>query len=398
LRIARGIAAGWLVAAGCADGGAEGSAARRAITAGAPSLHDHAVVALLREGRVGCTGTLIDPRVVVTAAHCVAPLAPEEVRLGADPASGLSLAVQHSVAHPRFDRVALTHDLGVVIVAPAPLATFPRLPDGPIDGLAGATLRVVGYGLTGAGAAGPSLRRQGTSTVTMVLDDELLLAGAPSQSCSGDSGGPAFLDDGAGGELLVGVTSSGDRDCASFARDVRVDAELAFVRGLLPGARGGGEPCAYDANCASGSCLVPADTIRGYCSAACASDAECGGGTVCEDRRCRHPLPSPGALGAACAAHDDCEHGLCARFAGEARACSQLCFLDDPATCPAEASCTAQLDGLANACRLEPRGGCSAAPGGVPPAAVPLLTVIVVGAASRRRRRARTPHATKEAP
>ena len=48
-------------------------------------------------------------------------------------------------------------------------------------------------------------------------------------TCNGDSGGPAFADNGNGELLVAGVTSYGDFGCHDFGVDTRVDAYLDFL-------------------------------------------------------------------------------------------------------------------------------------------------------------------------
>jgi hypothetical protein len=98
----------------------------------------------------------------------------------------------------------------------------------------GDLLRVVGYG--------EGDKQSGTARVTQVDDLDLRVEAAPSQPCRGDSGGPALaaLE---GGEVLMGVVSSGDPECAAFARLIRVDTVTDdFVAVHAPEALGG---CAY---------------------------------------------------------------------------------------------------------------------------------------------------------
>jgi hypothetical protein len=200
------------------------SRTRAAITAGAEDRDDDAVAALVRDGEPICTATLVAPDVLLTAAHCV-EIAPTHAFFGAAPPDGEMVPVVWSDQHPDFDPVTLEHDLAVAVLAePAAAAPWP-LPDGPLDPLPGRPLRLVGFGAVGADDTGPALRRTGASVIDSASAVEFRFGPSPSQTCAGDSGGPAFVvEDGV--EVLVGVTSSGDPDCAVHARDARVDVEV----------------------------------------------------------------------------------------------------------------------------------------------------------------------------
>src|SRR5512135_2225628 len=54
----------------------------QAITNGEDDDHDPAVVALLQNGQIFCSGVLITSHVVLTAAHCVDPTPPDQVLFG----------------------------------------------------------------------------------------------------------------------------------------------------------------------------------------------------------------------------------------------------------------------------------------------------------------------------
>src|SRR5262249_30740045 len=155
----------------------------------------------------------------------------------------------------------------------------------------------------------------------------------PSQTCEGDSGGPAFATVG-GIETVVGTTSSGDALCTMQARDMRVDAYVsAFIAPYLSataeGAAGPGDRCFYAAHCAAGAgdCVAALDDPRlSFCSPPCAS---CPSGLSCVMGLCRHALPSPGALGSPCTSADPCADGQCAARTGSSQTtCTKTCFPD----------------------------------------------------------------------
>jgi trypsin len=238
------------------------------------------VVALIVRGNPDtflCSGVLVAPNVVMTAAHCVEPselglTTQADVTAGTTvvfdaldlhvrpPADKLSKAT-NTMPDAMFDPNKLgSHDLGFVVLA-SPRSD--RRPSGIVRTAAGtpygSTVILAGYGDANDGDAGLSVgflnwvdKLVGTCAMlptSFHLSDDNLICIDQSQSvprgaCSGDSGGPAFTDKTMTAPV-AGVTSFGDPNCSQFGAYTRLSAELAFFDATMNGANA----CAGDGIC-----------------------------------------------------------------------------------------------------------------------------------------------------
>jgi secreted trypsin-like serine protease len=170
---------------------------------------------------VRCSGTLVAPTVVVTAAHCTDPALttpPDHVLVGTTSldAGGETLAISSHVEFPDWQA---SEDVSVLVLAtsattaPRPIATG-WASTGIVDD---ATVDFVGWGTTDKdGTVRTRILQQATSTITdatcsthpqdcRVPGGELAAGGSGIDTCPGDSGGPLYLPAG----FLAGVTSRG---------------------------------------------------------------------------------------------------------------------------------------------------------------------------------------------
>lgn len=247
-----------------------------AITGGEPDGDRHPGVALVftydaSGALLRCSATLISPRTLLTAAHCVdgavgesfvtfdsviGEVPPVAVPKASRPAVGYTdedLAVAGALsgtaeAHPGYSdaaRVTSRADVAVIVldepvagIEPSVLAPVGHLEQYRAPVLQRTLFDVVGYGTEVRQAeAGPQkpeamifplLRRTTTSPGQKLGDQVLQLQGNPNDprggggTCSGDSGGPVFLDG-----YLVAVSSYGfNTICRYIDGYQRTDVEV----------------------------------------------------------------------------------------------------------------------------------------------------------------------------
>ena len=229
-----------IVAAGCEGAGARFESVDQAIIAGTPVSGDPAIMAMLSfMGNRGarCTATLITPRLLIAAAHCIVETPGFErhifpVNNDRNGAATEMLAIKAVVPNPAYGAPRQGNDF-CIIVLEAPLAIRPvRLNRAALAGAQGKTVRYVGYGLSVVGNPGSGgIKRQNTAPLAQVSDLLLTIAPNANQSCEGDSGGPLLLEMGDGqGEAIIGINSFVDAPaCRRNSFFQRVDTQLAWI-------------------------------------------------------------------------------------------------------------------------------------------------------------------------
>jgi hypothetical protein len=230
---------------GCAlpaDGETDLDRRDEAIINGVTDEGDPAVVML--HGATGpfCTGTLVSKTVVVTAAHCLDAMPATSVGFGLY-GDKTPVQVKEQHAHPLWDGLFYSgHDVAVLVLASevgdvAPVA----LGVDPAAAQAGESLRIIGFGHDTAPLnMGFGTKRQATVTAADETDAYFLEANEAdgTQSCYGDSGGPALYTGTDGVERIVGVATFGGDNCQGGGFYTRLakyaDFLAEFVSGVTP--------------------------------------------------------------------------------------------------------------------------------------------------------------------
>ncbi len=186
-----------------------------------------------------CTGTVVNPRTVITAAHCGEGITSVRIKTGAGNVDSNQIFV-----HPDYNTTGnfQDHDITVVVTnEDIPTRTVNILSTN--DFVSGELAYIGGYGVNnGVNQTGAGVLRATTVLLDTFAGDSIgtVYTGEDSNgdTCNGDSGGPLLVKRGEEW-LLAGVTSNGNETCTpidnAYYANLTSTSNKNFVNSIVPG-------------------------------------------------------------------------------------------------------------------------------------------------------------------
>jgi hypothetical protein len=191
-----------------------------------------------------CTGTLIHPRVVLTAGHCMYTdgtdwtLTPGQIsiQVGINTSTAATVAhAEEAIYHPGWtgDINDMGPDVALIYLDTTLSYDTYRLRDFPVP-FSGSAGKLVGYG-DSSSSGGAGTQREGDTTLVAVYTDLIEIGPPDANICSGDSGGPLFTWQGSEwavtGINSFGTTATCSLSAASY--DVNVLAYCHWLNTVM---------------------------------------------------------------------------------------------------------------------------------------------------------------------
>jgi internalin A len=203
-------------------------------------------IKLSDNGKSFCTGSLVKPNLVITAAHCLAGRMDEWLEdngavLVGNAVDGEYIAsyrVKSAIFNPEFNRV-LAQDSGDYAYllleenVPAKIAkVIPAITKAELEAniKVGTEVEIVGFGKREDDSSG--IKYKAKTVVTDIIETELLIGGDGIDTCTGDSGGPVYVKLKSGEYRVLGVTSrssSYTKSCGAGGFYVKANVVMDWV-------------------------------------------------------------------------------------------------------------------------------------------------------------------------
>lgn len=263
-----------------------------------------------------CSGTLITPTAVLTAAHCVIGQSEIYFTLNTDAGSTTSstrFSSAGEVVNPSYSGDP-DHDLAIVRLTGAPGSTTAQLVNPGEDAALtlGTSTMLAGYGYTGVGDTGTlGIKFYGAAFITTAQQNRLYMStyhqGAA--ACHGDSGGPAYITRAGASQanVIAGVVHGGLPQCDGTSDYARVGSDLMWIHRQVALPCDSGLPCSQ--RCGDLRCDPSFENYLN-CPSDCAPPPPvCGDGICSNGESC---TGCPGDCGSCCPAGEvDCGSGRC---------------------------------------------------------------------------------------